>query len=107
MASSSRTWRGDEDDVLRISRNLLASAYLKAGRLDEAISLFEEALAQRVAVLGHRHPATLTTPLTILRTLGSCHLGKISGSHHRCHESWPDSRPGSWVDSTDEICHAA
>ena len=43
------------------SRNNLAVAYESAGRLGEAIPLFEEVLADRVRVLGDDHPDTLTS----------------------------------------------
>ena len=41
------------------SRNNLAAAYLDAGQLDEAISLYERTLADRERVLGQTHPDTL------------------------------------------------
>ncbi|HEU5416831.1 MAG TPA: FxSxx-COOH system tetratricopeptide repeat protein [Streptosporangiaceae bacterium] len=41
------------------ARNNLAYAYQAAGRLDEAVSLFERTLADREATLGDAHPATL------------------------------------------------
>ena len=43
------------------SRNNLASAYLSAGRINEAIPLFEQNLADRERVLGADHPDTLTS----------------------------------------------
>ena len=48
----------DHPDTLA-SRNNLAGAYESAGRLGEAITLFEEVLADRVRVLGDDHPDTL------------------------------------------------
>ena len=48
----------DHPDTLA-SRNNLAGAYYSAGRLGEAITLFEEVLADRVRVLGEDHPDTL------------------------------------------------
>mgnify|MGYP000960945088 CR=1 FL=1 len=50
----------DHPDTL-VSRNNLASAYESAGRLGEAITLFEEVLADRVRVLGEDHPDTLAS----------------------------------------------
>ena len=43
------------------SRNNLASAYQAAGRLDEAIPLYERTLADRERVLGETHPDTLAS----------------------------------------------
>ena len=43
------------------SRNNLAGAYQDAGRLDEAIPLFEQTLEDRTRILGPDHPDTLIT----------------------------------------------
>ncbi len=43
------------------SRSNLAAAYRAAGRLDEAIPLYERTLADREQVLGETHPSTLTS----------------------------------------------
>ena len=43
------------------SRNNLAYAYQSAGRLGEAIPLYEQVLADRTRVLGPDHPDTLTS----------------------------------------------
>ena len=43
------------------SRNNLASAYQHAGRLDEAITLYEQNLKDRTRILGPHHPHTLTS----------------------------------------------
>ena len=43
------------------SRNNLARAYQDAGRLDEAITLYEETLEDRVRILGSDHPDTLAS----------------------------------------------
>ncbi|OLO77310.1 tetratricopeptide repeat protein [Actinomyces oris] len=43
------------------SRNNLAYAYQAAGRLDEAIALFEQTLEDRTRILGPHHPDTLTS----------------------------------------------
>ena len=43
------------------SRNNLAGAYQDAGRLDEAITLYEQTLEDRTRVLGPDHPDTLIT----------------------------------------------
>jgi len=47
----------DHPDTLW-SRNNLAAAYQSAGRLGEAIALFEQTLADCKRVLGPDHPAT-------------------------------------------------
>ena len=44
-----------------ISRNNLAGAYRDAGRLDEAIPLYEQTLEDRTRILGPHHPDTLTS----------------------------------------------
>ncbi|WP_454923893.1 tetratricopeptide repeat protein, partial [Actinomyces oris] len=43
------------------SRNNLAGAYRKAGRLDEAIPLYEQTLKDRIRILGHHHPDALAS----------------------------------------------
>ena len=50
----------DHPDTLA-SRNNLAGAYESAGRLDEAITLYEQVLADRTHILGPDHPDTLAT----------------------------------------------
>ena len=50
----------DHPDTLT-SRGNLAGAYESAGRLDEAITLYEQTLADRVRVLGGDHPDTLAS----------------------------------------------
>ena len=50
----------DHPDTLH-SRNNLADAYQAAGRLGEAIPLYEQTLADRERVLGADHPDTLTS----------------------------------------------
>jgi tetratricopeptide (TPR) repeat protein len=50
----------DHTDTLR-SRNSLAVAYQEAGRVSEAIPLFEQTLVGRERVLGPKHPDTLTS----------------------------------------------
>ena len=50
----------DPPDTLA-SRNNLAGAYESAGRLDEAITLYEQVLADRTHILGPDHPDTLAT----------------------------------------------
>ena len=42
-------------------RNNLASAYQDAGKLEQAINLFEQTLADRERILGPDHPDTLTS----------------------------------------------
>ena len=43
------------------SRNNLAYAYKSAGRLAEAIALYEQVLTDSIRVLGKNHPYTLAT----------------------------------------------
>ena len=50
---------GPEHPSTLTSRNNLASAYQDAGRLHEAITLYEKTLEDRTHVLGPRHPDTL------------------------------------------------
>ena len=50
----------DHPDTLTL-RNNLAGAYQSAGRLGEAIPLFEQTLADSARVLGDDHPDTLTS----------------------------------------------
>ena len=50
----------DQSDTLRARHNL-ASAYCDAGRLDQAIALFEQNLNDYTRVLGPHHPDTLIT----------------------------------------------
>ena len=52
---------GDDHPDTLASRNDLAYAYQAAGRLGEAIPLYEQVLADQVQVLGPDHPDTLTS----------------------------------------------
>ena len=52
---------GDTHPDTLTSRNNLGAAYQAAGRLAEAIPLFERTLADREQVLGDTHPYTLTS----------------------------------------------
>ena len=52
---------GEDHPQTLIARNNLAGAYESAGRLGEAIPLYEQVLADRVRVLGDDHPHTLTS----------------------------------------------
>ena len=47
-------------DVLALQNNL-ATAYEKAGRLNEAIALFEQVLSDRIRIVGDKHPDTLAS----------------------------------------------
>ena len=51
---------GPEHPSTLTSRNNLAGAYQDAGRLHEAITLYEQTLDDRTRILGPRHPDTLT-----------------------------------------------
>ena len=59
-ADSARLLGPDHPDTLA-SRNNLAYAYKSAGRLDEAIPLYEQVLADSARVLGPDHPQTLAS----------------------------------------------
>ena len=50
----------DHPDTLT-SRNNLAGAYESAGRLEEAITLYEQVLPDRIRVLGEDHPDTVAS----------------------------------------------
>ena len=50
----------DHPDTLA-SRNSLAGAYRDAGRLDKAITLYEQILEDSIRILGLDHPSTLTS----------------------------------------------
>ena len=54
----------DHPDTLA-SRNSLAGAYRDAGRLDKAITLYEQNLEDSIRVLGPDHPDTLTARNTL------------------------------------------
>ena len=65
------SWRFDEaeaalgtissDEVALEGANAVAQAYESAGRLGEAIALYEQVLADRIRVLGPDHPDTLSS----------------------------------------------
>ena len=58
---------GDTHPDTLTSRNNLARAYKAAGRLEEAIPLFERTLADRERVLGADHPDTLASRNNLAR----------------------------------------
>ena len=60
VAALEGTRAPDHPDTLA-SRNNLAGAYREAGRLEEAIALFEQVLTDRTRVLGEDHPHTLAS----------------------------------------------
>ena len=60
VAALEGTRAPDHPDTLA-SRNNLAGAYREAGRLTEAIALYEQVLTDRTRVLGEDHPDTLTS----------------------------------------------
>ena len=57
----------DHPDSLT-SRNSLAGVYRDAGRLDKAISLYEQILEDSIRVLGLDHPSTLTSRFNLAGT---------------------------------------
>ncbi|MFD8246913.1 tetratricopeptide repeat protein [Nocardia sp. NPDC059691] len=58
QTSKSAAVRSDHPDTLA-SYNALAYAYTSAGRVDEAIALYEQNLADAERLLGPDHPDTL------------------------------------------------
>ena len=52
---------GPDHPATLASRNNLAHAYESAGRLEEAITLYEQVLSDSIRVLGEDHPATLAS----------------------------------------------
>ena len=60
VAALEGTRAPDHPDTLA-SRNNLAGAYREAGRLEEAIALYEQVLTDRTRVLGEDHPHTLAS----------------------------------------------
>ena len=74
----------DHPDTLA-SRNNLAGAYYSAGRLGEAITLFEEVLADRVRVLGEDHPDTLISRNNLAAAYYS------AGRHHEAINLFKDT----------------
>ena len=52
---------GPDHPATLASRNNLAYAYASAGRLAEAITLYEQVLTDRIRILGNDHPNTLTS----------------------------------------------
>ena len=79
------------------SRNNLARAYRDAGRLDEAIPLFERTLADRERVLGETHPDTLTSRNNLAyayRAAGRLDEAiPLSGAHPRRPRAGPGRDP--------------
>jgi len=61
LAARADQWLGSEHPDALTSRDNLASAYQAVGRLREALTLFEQTLADRVRILGPGHPATLVS----------------------------------------------
>jgi hypothetical protein len=60
LVRSERIFEADHP-LIRICRISLAHVYLSVGRFDDAIPLFEQALADRERILGADHPDTLTS----------------------------------------------
>ena len=52
---------GPDHPATLASRNYLADAYESVGRLEEAITLYEQVLTDSIRVLGEDHPATLAS----------------------------------------------
>ena len=59
---------GPDHPSTLISRSNLANAYQDAGRLDDAITLYEQTLDDRTHILGPRHPDTLLSRNNLAET---------------------------------------
>ena len=59
---------GPDHPSTLISRNNLANAYQDAGRLNDAITLYEQTLDDRTHILGPRHPDTLLSRNNLAET---------------------------------------
>ena len=70
VAALEGTRAPDHPDTLA-SRNNLAGAYREAGRLTEAIALYEQVLTDRTRVLGEDHPDTLASRNDLARAYES------------------------------------
>jgi hypothetical protein len=60
IADEERTFGTEHPDTLT-TRHRLARAYHDAGRVSDAIAIFEAVVADRERLLGAEHPDTLTT----------------------------------------------
>ena len=85
---------GDTHPDTLTSRNNLARAYRDAGRLDEAIPLFERTLADRERILGDTHPDTLTTRNNLARCLPGRRAAGRGHPAPRAHPRRPRAGPG-------------
>ena len=65
----------DQSDALRARHNL-ASAYCDAGRLDQAIALFEQTLNDYTHVLGPHHPSPLSSRNSLANAY--CDAGRLN-----------------------------
>ena len=105
----------DRPDTLA-SRNSLAGAYRDAGRLDKAITLYEQILEDSIRVLGSDHPGTLTSRFNLAgahrasgrleeaitlyeqvfsgrsRVLGSDHRSTLTARDHLADTYWEAGR---------------
>ncbi len=86
----------DHPDTLT-SRNNLAGAYQAAGRLGEAIPLFEQTLADRERVLGADHPDTLTSRNNLAGAYQAA--GRLGGRSRCTSRPWPTAN-GCWAPTT-------
>ncbi len=85
-----RVLGSDHPDTLG-SRNNLAYAYRSAGRLGEAIPLFERTLADLERVLSPDHPNTLTTRHNLDDAYGAA--GRVSDANS-LQRPWPAPSTG-------------
>ena len=86
----------DHPDTLT-SRNNLADAYQSAGRLDRAIPLYEQTLADRERVLGPDHPDTLASRNNLAYAYQSA--GGLGG-RSRCTSRPSPTASGCWAPTT-------
>ena len=68
LADRQRVLDSDHPDILG-SRNNLARSLESAGRLDEAIDLYEQTLSESEGILGSDHPSTLINSDTLPRPI--------------------------------------
>jgi tetratricopeptide (TPR) repeat protein len=67
MATTCNTRLGPAHAQSALARDRLSAAYAAAGRMAEALPLFETAVADRESVLGAEHPDTVTARVNLAR----------------------------------------
>ena len=79
------------------SQNNLADAYQEAGRVAEAIPLYEQILADRERVLGPDHPGTLTSRNNL--AFAYQEAGRVAEAIPLYEQTWPTGS-GCWAPTT-------